>query len=109
MRSWDPISGGDFGSDLELFGARLVAMLLVMLIKTGEDGVEEFRAVDLDVSPIFGRLRFRIGVAGVAKGSWEYCCGGVGSGGRLLSVEGRGEPVSPADVAYVVTENRDGG
>lgn len=68
MRSCDPASGGGFGSDL--FVGRLVAMLLVILISTGEDGAD-FRDEDLE-SPIFGRLRLRIGVAGVGVGgSWE--------------------------------------
>jgi hypothetical protein len=108
MRSCDPTSGGDFGSDL-LVG-RFVATLLVMLINTGEEGVD-LRDVDLDESPIFGRLRLRIGVAGVGVGgSWALeRWGGVGIGGRLLSVEGRGEPPVAVEVAYVVTLNRDGG
>lgn len=69
MRSWDPTSAGDFGSDLELFALRLVVMLLVMLINTGDDGSAELRE-DFELSPIFGRLRLRIGLAGV--GSWLF-------------------------------------
>ena len=108
MRSCDSASAGDFGSNLSFW--RLVAMLLVILINTGDDGSLELRDVDF-VSPIFGRLRFRIGVAGIVGGGScaLYGQGGVGRGGRLLSVEGRGEPPSPVEVAYVVTLNRDGG
>ena len=91
-----------------MFEARLVAMLLDMLMTTGDSGLIALRVVALGFSPIFGRLRVRMGEGGEGCLVVVNCCGGVGIGG-LLSIEARGEISPPVEVAYVVTLKREGG
>ena len=70
IRSRDCASAGDWGSVLAMLEARLVAMLLVILILTGESALTALRVVALGLSPTLGRLRLRMG-----EGCWVvvYC------------------------------------
>jgi len=62
MRSWDCASAGDWGRVLVTLEARVVAIELDMLIKTGEEGSTALRAMGVGDSTTLGRLRFTMGV-----------------------------------------------
>ena len=67
MRSRDCTSAGVCGRVFAVLDVRLEAMLLVMLMNTGEEGeLRAFLVVAFGLSTTLGRLRCRIG---------EGCCG----------------------------------